>query len=360
MVASESRRLKISVTVPTYNRAETFRQTLAHLAEQEFDAAEYEVVIVDDGSSDDTRTVVEEWMARAPCRVRYLYQSNHGPGHAYNRAFEAAEAPIVLLIADDIFLSAQALKEHVEMHRRHPEEEVAVFGRTEISPKLDQSVFLRKFDRIRCSDFAGCKELPYYQFWGCNISAKRDFVLRYGGMPEEIGIGGAIAHQDRVLGYRLMQGGLRILYCPEALAFHHHAMTLEQMCRFQYKQGESFNQTRIWVNEPELAVACHFWDISTVWDHLRVWFGPRRKLVPPSDRNPVLLLGRYLLRGLAFNTLTVRLLWIPLAERAERSPAIARLMHPRFYRGIVAHYTIRGFRKGRTWTRAPAAEPKQA
>jgi len=263
MVASELRRPKISVTVPTYNRAETFRRTLAHLADQELDAADYEVVIVDDGSSDATRPVIEQWMERAPCRVQHIHQSNHGPGYAYNRAFEAAQAPVVLLIADDIFVSPQALKEHVEMHRLHPEEEVAVFGRTEISPEL-QSVFLRKFDRIRCSDFDGCEELPWYQFWGCNISAKRDFVLRFGGMPEEIGIGGAIAHRDRVLGHRLMQGGLRILYCPTALAFHHHDMTFDQMCKFQFKQGKSFNQTRIWVKAPELAVACHVWDISTV------------------------------------------------------------------------------------------------
>jgi glycosyltransferase involved in cell wall biosynthesis len=359
MIGSE-RGLKISVTVPTYNRAETFGLTLAHLTTQELDPAEYEVVIVDDGSSDDTRGLVEEWMARAPCPVQYIYQANHGPGYAYNRAFEAASAPIVLLIADDILLAPQALKEHVAMHRLHPEEEVAVFGRTEISPKLNQSVFLRKFDRIRCGDFAGCEELPWYQFWGCNISAKRDFVLRYGGMPEEVGVGGAIAHQDRVLGHRLMRGGLRILYSPAALAFHHHAMTFDQMCRFQYRQGESFNQTRIWVNEPELAVACHVWDISTVWDHLRVWFGPRRHLVPAGDRNPVLLLGRYLLRGLAFNALTVNLLWTPLAKRAERSPAIARLMHPRFYRSIIAYHTYRGYRKGRTWTRAPAPQPKRA
>lgn len=359
MVESESRRPKISVTVPTYNRAETFRRTLAHFANQELDGGEYEVVIVDDGSSDDTRTVVEQWMAQAPCRVQYIRQSNHGPGYSYNRAFEAAEAPIVLLVADDILLSPEALKEHVEMHRLHPQEEVAIFGRTEISPEL-QSVFLRKFDRIRCSDFDSGKELPWYQFWGCNISAKRDFVLRYGGMPEEVGVGGAIAHQDRVLGHRLMQGGLRILYSPAALAFHHHDMTFDQMCRFQYKQGESFNQTRIWVNEPELSVACHFWDISTVGDHLRVWFGPRRNLVPPSDRNPVLLLGRYLLRGLAFNALTVNFFWTPLAKRAERSPAIAGLMRPRFYRSIIAYHTYRGYRKGRTWTSAPAAQPKQA
>jgi glycosyltransferase involved in cell wall biosynthesis len=360
VVANEIRRPKISVTVPTYNRAETFRRTLAYLSDQELDRADYEVVIVDDGSSDATRAVVTQWIACAPCRVQYIYQSNHGPGYSYNRAFEAAQAPIVLLIADDIFLPPQALKEHVEMHRLHPQEEVAVFGRTEISPELNKSVFLRKFDRNRCSDYAGCQELPYYMFFGCNISAKREFVLRYGGMPEEIGIGGAIAHQDRVLGHRLMKGGLRILYCPEALAYHHHDITLQQMCKFQYRQGESFNQTRIWINEPELAVAAHFWDISTVWDHLRVWFGPRRNLVAPADRNPLLLLGRYFLRSLAFNAVTVNLLWTPLANRAEFSPVIAGLVHPRIYRGIVAYHTFRGYRKGRTWKRAPAPQPTQA
>ncbi len=357
MVGSTNNQLKLSVVVPTYNRAETFRETLRHLAEQELDPAEYEVVVVDDGSSDHTRAVVEEWIARAPCRIRYIYQSNHGPGHAYNRAFEAAEAPVVLLIADDIFMTPQSLKWHVAMHSKHPEEEVAVLGPAEVSPMLDQSVFLRKFDRLRFSDFAGLAEVPYYRFWGSNISAKREFVLRYGGMPEEIGRGGAIAHQDVVLGHRLAQGGLRILYCPEALAFHHHMMTLEQMCQFSFRYGQNFGKLREWVSEPEIAVAYHVWDISTLRDHLRVWFGPRRRLVPPSDRNPALLLGRYLLRGLAFNSLTIWLVWMPAAQLAERHPAIARFMRPPFYRGIIAHHFFRGCREGRTWIGMPAAQP---
>jgi glycosyltransferase involved in cell wall biosynthesis len=357
MAASEFRRPKISVTVPTYNRAETLRRTLAHLVNQELDAADYEVVIVDDGSSDGTRALVEHWMEKAPCHVQYIQQSNHGPGYSYNRAFEAAKAPVVLLIADDILLSPQALTEHVAMHQLHPQEEIAVFGRTEISPELNNSVCSRKLDRVSAnlSD-----ELQYYQFFSCNISAKLDFILRHGGMPEEVGVGGAINHVDRALGHRLKQGGLRILYCPTALAFHHHDMSLEEICIHQYKQGASFNQLRIWADEPEIMVACHFWDRSTVWDHLRVWFGPRRNLVPPRDRNPAKLLAFYLIRGLVFNALTVNFLWTPLAQRAERSPAIARLMHPRVYRGIVGYHTYRGFRKGRTWTRAPAAQRKQA
>lgn len=360
MVENASSRPKISVTVPTYNRAKTFGLTLSYLANQKLDGADYEVVIVDDGSSDNTRDVVELWMKTAPCRAQYIFQSNHGPGYAYNRAFEAAEAPIVLLIADDILLSPEALKEHVEMHRLHPEEGVAVFGRTVVSPALD-SVVLRKLDRVGLDHLQAGDEMQWYQFWGCNISAKRDFVLRHGGMPEEVGIGGAIAHQDRVLGHRLMKGGLRILYSPEALAFHHHDISFEQMCRSEYKKGESFNQTLIWIKEPELSVSAHFFDRTTVMDHLRVWFGPRRKLVPPSDRNPVLLMGRYLLRGIAFNAVTVPLIWTPLAKHAETNQTIASFMHPQFYRSIIAYHTYRGFRDGRAqMTKAPAARAKEA
>src|SRR5260370_18712026 len=105
--------LDLRVLIPTYKRAETFRETLRHLAEQDLDPAAYEVVVIDDGSTDDTRAVVEAWMSRARFRLRYTYQSNHGPGHAYNRALEAAEAPIVLYIGDDMLLPPQSPKGHL-------------------------------------------------------------------------------------------------------------------------------------------------------------------------------------------------------------------------------------------------------
>jgi glycosyltransferase involved in cell wall biosynthesis len=352
---------KLSVVVPTYNRAEIFRETLRHLAEQEIDHAEYEVVVVDDGSVDDTRAVVEAAAARTPLlRLRYIYQENHGPGHAYNRALEAAGGRIALLIADDILLSPRCVAMHLAVHERHPEEEVAVLGPAEISPMLNQSVFLQKFDRLRFRDFEQLPDVPYYRFWGCNISAKREFMLRHGGMPEEIGRGGAISHQDVVLGHRLTEGGLRILYCREALAFHHHLMTLDEMCMFNYRYGQNFRKLREWVPEPEIAVAYHVWDLTTLRDHLRVWFGPRRRFVPSSDRSPARLLARYMLRGLAFNSLTVPLVWTPLAQSAERHPALARMMRPEFYRGITAYHFCRGFRDGRTWIGASLAHLRRA
>jgi glycosyltransferase involved in cell wall biosynthesis len=360
MATDNKSQLALSVVVPTYNRAEILRDTLRHLAEQELDPASYEVVVIDDGSTDHTRAVVEEWVSRAPFRLRYQYQTNHGPGHAYNRGMEAAEAPILLLTGDDMFMASQALKAHLAMHRVHPEQEVAVFGPAALSPTLDQSVFLRKFDRTKSNAFAGLRELPYYRFWACNISAKREFVLRYGAFPEEIGRGGRIAHQDVELGYQLSLAGLRILYSPDAIAYHHQVMTYDQACQISYLRGVSFGELRERVGQPEIAVAYHVWAISTLRDHLRVWFGPRRRYVSPSDRNPALLLGRYLIRGLAFNALTIRLLWRPLVERAERHPAIARLMRDSIYRGLVAYHFFRGYRESRTWTGVAAAQGKQA
>lgn len=358
MVGNADDPLRLSVLIPTYNRAATLSETLRHLAEQDLDPALFEVVIVDDGSSDDTRAVVQGWMSRAPFRLRYSYQSNHGPGHAYNRALEAAEAPIVLYTGDDMFLAPQSLRAHLETHLAHPEREVSVLGPIEVSPTLDQSVFLRKFDRTRASQMVGVKELPYYKFWTANVSAKRDFVLQNGRMPESIGPGGAIAHQDPELGYQLSHHGLRILYNPDAVTYHHQITTFEEACRNSYKRGLNFHEFRDRVGQPEIVVAYHLWDISTLGDHLRAWFGPRRRYLTGGDRNPVLLLARYLLRSLLFNSVTVPLVWTRLVERAETDPTVARWMHSRFYGGIITYHFIRGYREGRSWTGAAAVQAR--
>jgi glycosyltransferase involved in cell wall biosynthesis len=201
--------LKLSVVMATYNRADTLRETIRHLAEQELDSSCYEVIIIDDGSPDDGRTrgVVEEAAQSAPFRIEYLHHANRGPGYTENQGLKVAKAPLVLLMADDIFMSPDALKAHVARHEANPELEVAVLGRVLQSPRLTQSVFLRTWDPFRFSSFSGQAELPYYRFWACNVSAKREFVLSRSGFREHRGRGGYAAHEDAELGYRLHQAG---------------------------------------------------------------------------------------------------------------------------------------------------------
>src|SRR5690349_19325338 len=92
----------LSVIVTTYNRAQTLRVTLERLAAQTLPRDRYEVVVVDDGSPDDTGPMVADYGQRSPYRLRYLVHANRGPGYSQNRGIRAALGPWILLLADDI------------------------------------------------------------------------------------------------------------------------------------------------------------------------------------------------------------------------------------------------------------------
>jgi len=339
--------LALSVVMATYNRAEIVRETLRHLAEQDLDPAQLEVIVVDDGSPDHTRAVVEEWIPRAPFCLSYLHHENRGPGYTQNRGLEMAKAPLVLLIADDILLEPHAVRAHLEMHRAHPEPEVAVLGRVEESPLLtNESVFRGKWDHFHFSRFSGIRELPYYRFWACNISVKKGFVLRHGPYLEHRGRAGAAAHEDPQLGYQLSKAGLRILWCPEALGFHYQMTTFDEACHRRYMQGLNFGEFRSHAPAPEIPVAYHVLNWRTFHDHLRAVFGPRRRYLEGADRNPVLLALRHMARAVLFNGLLVKGVWEPLIRAAEHNSAIARLMNAQLYRGVLFYHFLRGCRDG--------------
>jgi glycosyltransferase involved in cell wall biosynthesis len=339
--------IALSVVMATYNRAEIIRETLQHLAEQDLDPTEFEVIVVDDGSPDHTRAVVEEWIPQAPFRLTYLHHENHGPGYTQNRGIEMAKAPLVLLIADDILLEPHAVGAHLETHRDHPEPEVAVLGRVEESPLLtSQSVFRGKWDHFQFSRFSGVRELPYYRFWACNISVKKDFVLRHGPYLEHRGRAGAAAHEDPQLGYQLSRAGLRILWCPEALGFHYQMTSFEEACKRRYMQGLNFGEFHQHAPAPEIPVAYHVLNWRTLSDHLRAVFGPRRRYLEGPDRNPALLVLRHLARAVLFNGVIVSRVWEPLIRAAEHNSAIARVMNAQLYRGVLFYHFLRGCRDG--------------
>lgn len=340
--------LKLSIVLATYNRAEILRETLRCLFDQELpDNSAIELIVIDDASPDHTSQVVAEAQKTAPFKLDYLRNAtNGGPGYTQNRGLREARAPLVLLMADDILMSPQALAAHIQSHIVHPARETAILGRVVQSPKLDQSVFLKNWDPFRFSAFSGQTELPYYRFWACNISVKRDFVMDSGGFREHRGRAGAPAHEDPELGYRLHKAGLRIFYEPAALGYHYHVVPFDSACLRKYEAGLNFGQFREFVPAAEIPVAYHVLNRHTITDHLQTYVGSQRALLPPEDRNPLKLLGRHLIRELAFNRLTVPLLWEPLIRGAERRTFLQALVRPGVYRGVLFHHFLRGCADG--------------
>lgn len=95
--------LKVTVAIPTYNRADFLRQTLAGLVAQQFPRDHFEVLVIDNNSRDHTRDVVAEFKDFHPA-PRYLLEPKQGLDYARNRAVAEARGEIILFGDDDILV----------------------------------------------------------------------------------------------------------------------------------------------------------------------------------------------------------------------------------------------------------------
>jgi glycosyltransferase involved in cell wall biosynthesis len=330
----------LSVVIATYNRRDTLEVTLACLCRQTLPADQFEVIVVDDGSTDNTRAMVEALIGRVPYRLRYFHHANRGPGATENRGIREASADLVLMIADDIHAEPTMLEHHVRWHQRRPDRNLAALSRVLQSPNLPDSVFLRHWDPFGFGDSLDEVELPYWKFWACSISVKRSFLLENGLYRELKGA----AHEDVELGYRLCREGLRIFYLPQALAFHFHVETLESACRRAYERGVNWSFIEQNVNDPEIHVYYHLLTRQTLKYHYDV-FRRRSKMTSlhSSDRSWLWLLFRHAVRRVMFNRVTVNYVWLPFLRRAETDARLAPLVTGYAVRGAVFHHFIKGY-----------------
>jgi glycosyltransferase involved in cell wall biosynthesis len=138
MVPVRRARVTVSVILPTYNRAHVIGEALGSALAQTFD--DLEVIVVDDGSSDETRQRVAAVHDR---RVRYLRQPNAGVSAARNRGIAAASGELVAFLDSDDLWKSDKLQHDVAFLRRHPEAD-AVFADLE---KWDGRTFVPSFVR---------------------------------------------------------------------------------------------------------------------------------------------------------------------------------------------------------------------
>ena len=328
-----------SVVVATYKRREVLQKTLEHLGAQTFPAEQFEVIVVDDGSPDDTGEMVRSLIGRMPYKLTYLVHQNRGPGASENRGILAAEGEWIVLLADDIHPTPGLLQAYAEFHRLHPEPAFAALGQVLQSPELPQTAFQQHWDPFKYFELAGETELPYWKFWACNISVKRSFFLDHGMFLECKGA----AHEDVELGYRLHRAGLRIQYWPQALAYHFHVETLDAAVKRAYERGLKFHVLTDNIPDPQLVVKYHVLNTRTWRQHVQTFRNLSRTSLPPGDRNLLLLLLKQTIRWAAFNAWTVPV-WLSILRAAEDRPWLSRILHPYMYRGAVFYHFVRGCR----------------
>ena len=113
--------LDVTVAICTWNRRALLESTLASLTELAVPAdASWELVIVDNGSSDDTAGLVSQWTDKHVLPLRYVHEPNLGLSNARNRAIRERRSDWVLFTDDDVILDRNWLAGFLESRRRHP------------------------------------------------------------------------------------------------------------------------------------------------------------------------------------------------------------------------------------------------
>lgn len=224
--------MDISVVVPTYNNREVLRETLRCLYAQTLAPETYEIIVVDDGSTDDTAAMVAA-VRRGP-EIRYLTQPHRGRSTARNLGARAARGRIVLFIDADIWAVPTLLATHLG-HYPEGDRRVGVQGRSMTHPDSRTTPFMRARDITPDLSLRRRRDLSPVHIITRNFSILRSEFDAAGGFDE--GFTG-YGWEDIELAMRLHARGVRFVYEPEALAYHYHVETLEGVRRKLREAGD--------------------------------------------------------------------------------------------------------------------------
>jgi radical SAM superfamily enzyme YgiQ (UPF0313 family)/glycosyltransferase involved in cell wall biosynthesis len=228
----------LSVIIPTFNRRAILRKTLLGMASQTLPPEQFEVIVIDDGSSDDTMAMLQKW--KAPFQLRAFTQSHGGPNVARNYGLQQANSWIVLLTGDDMIPGPSFLESHLKFHLSHKEPVQAMIGFIDWSPEIPVTPFMRFITSPEGGhqfSFHLAKEgkVDFRLFYTSNLSLKREFISQEPG-PFDTDFTYP-AYDDIELGYRLTNRGLQLHFQSQAVTYHHHEMTLPAFVERQKSAG---------------------------------------------------------------------------------------------------------------------------
>lgn len=232
----------VSVVVPTFNRAQLLSSTLESLRLQRIDdGLRFEVIVCDDGSSDNTREIIDRYAGQVDLRYAWQPDRGHRVAAARNMGIALAQYSVTAMIDCGALASPSFVQQHYLLHQpfvlEHEALPVAVIGNTRgyrldlddssagaqvirhssVDIALELAAADPRYEDDRMQDAARIKfgDLSWRQFWTTNVSVPTSVIRSIGGFDATFeGWGG----EDIELGFRLGQHGAQFVWSEEAWA----------------------------------------------------------------------------------------------------------------------------------------------
>jgi glycosyltransferase involved in cell wall biosynthesis len=275
---------ELSIVIPTYDRRERLRACLDALARQTQPASDFEVIVVDDGSSDGTLEMLEA--LSLPFFLRVVRQGrNTGYGAARNAGVGVARGTYVLFLDDDVSATPELVAEHLRV--QHEEGGVGVIGPYPQSLPRGAGRFARAVAELRLEYYESLeKQIPTFTaFHTGNLSVPRADFEAVGGFADDLP-----RAVDVELGYRLQEAGMRFVFAPRALGIEDQRETSKDMIRDAEVRGA--NALELWRRHPPIIASFR---IGGAWESSRRWVALRHVLLGLNAPPRLLDLVGYLL-----------------------------------------------------------------
>ncbi len=215
----------ISVVIPTFNRKVELSLLLDALDREVFPRDKFEVIVVDDASTDGTASFLRSY---APLyRLQTIFhRKNRGSAVSRNDGIRAADKEVVLFLDDDLIPGQGILRYHAECHTNGAH---AVIGNVLYRETFTTRWISRYLSSRGVKKVPDGERIPFKCFWSSNASVRKEDLMRAGLFDEVFKIAGG---EDTELAYRLEKAGIDFIYERRALCYH-QPVSLKQLLERQ-------------------------------------------------------------------------------------------------------------------------------
>ena len=232
--------MRCSLIIPAYNASNTIATCLSSALNQSILRDEYEVIVVDDGSTDNTSDIIEKYP------VKLIRQQNQGPAVARNRGAGEAVGDILVFTDSDCELDHNFLS-NITAPIVNDIQITGVQG----SYKTRQKEFMARFGQVEIETrYQRMAKGEYIDFIGTYAAAyKADIFREYGGFDTGFPLASG---EDTEFSYKLHRAGYKLVFVPESFVYHQHPTKLVKYLRTKFYRG--YWRIRLYKKHPEKAI----------------------------------------------------------------------------------------------------------
>jgi len=229
----------ITVIVSVYNGAKHIEGLLKSLLILDYPHGQHEIIIVNNNSTDNTVSVVEQYQIKFNGRLKIIHENKKGSSHARNRGLVEAKGEIISFTDDDCVVDQQWMKEIATTFNENNAD--AVQGKIVLCTKIPENTFVSKQfikDRFAHVDYGpDVFKMDKENLVGANMHFRRDVFDRYGNFNPNFQM-----NDDTELSHRVKMGGGQRFYNPKLIIYHYYAtdrITEKRLLRQTYYFGMS-------------------------------------------------------------------------------------------------------------------------